>query len=151
MVFEVCMSPDDHLEARAPLPQRLKVCNMSYQNGSSCMYVIPINLHAQKLESAPVVTAEMLEMKQLKASEKKKEVICIHNTGYFQLSISPQFFLYTSHPLGVRKAVCSITHVPKRQTAERDHGSERVTEQRRRNNNDRELWLLKTTGGARSH
>lgn len=30
--------------------------------------------HAQKLESAPVVTAEMLEMKQLKVAERKKEV-----------------------------------------------------------------------------
>lgn len=27
LVFEVCMSPDDRLEAKAPLPQRLKVTN----------------------------------------------------------------------------------------------------------------------------
>lgn len=33
MVFEVCMSPDDRLEARAPLPQRLKVCG-------SCMHFL---------------------------------------------------------------------------------------------------------------
>ncbi|CAI8025769.1 hypothetical protein GBAR_LOCUS14861 [Geodia barretti] len=52
LVFEVCMSPDDRLEARVPIPARLK-----------------------KLESAPMVTKEMLEMKQHLVAERKKEEI----------------------------------------------------------------------------
>lgn len=146
-VFEVCMSPDDRLEARAPLPQRLKVYDghIQIQLKGSSYVIIPTLLHAQKLESAPAVTAEMLEMKQLKVAERKKEVSQTLHSRYWLFSthhFSSILSLYIPHPSGVRKEVCPITHVSKRQTSKGDPGSERVTEQRRGNSNDRELRLL---------